>query len=184
MHLYTCKNTAVHSFPQREEKQPGPFSRLDGKVSRSPFLAGCSMSQWHFCFLSRPGTGFYFLHLEKHLPVLGTLCCKYFPSLKHLSYLKRHLASPHILILIRGPQFDLWKQQLSHIALWWSRSVVAQLCSSLARGCFSVWLLAPLVRCHCGAWGTVMYSRRLHFHFDFTFDPLVSCRRTIICCFS
>lgn len=104
MHLYTCKNTAVHSFPQREEKQPGPFSRLDGKVSRSPFLAGSSMSQWHFCFLSRPGPGFYFLHLEKHLPALGTLCCKYFPSLKHLSYLKRRLASPHILVLIRGPQ--------------------------------------------------------------------------------
>lgn len=79
MYLYTCKNTAVHSFSQREEKQPGPFSRLDGKVSHSPFLAGCYMSQWHFCFLSRPGTGFYFLNLEKHLPVLGTSCCKYFP---------------------------------------------------------------------------------------------------------
>lgn len=76
IYLYTYKNTAVHSFPQRQEKQPGPFSRLDGKVSHSPVLPGCYKSPWHFCFLSKPDAGgvfFYFLCLGKRLSVLGTL---------------------------------------------------------------------------------------------------------------
>lgn len=45
IYLYTYINTAVHSFPQREEKQPGPISRLGGKVSHSLVLPGCYMSQ-------------------------------------------------------------------------------------------------------------------------------------------
>lgn len=142
IYLYTYKNTAVHSFPQRREKQPGPFSRLGGKVSHSPVLPGCYMSPWHFWFLSKPDAGGFFSLFSmfgEHLSVLGTL-----PA---------NISLPEIFIC------PIWKDAFCILALslhsnWVSPSliysssnwailhcdkaipVVIQLCSSLVYGCF------------------------------------------------
>lgn len=96
IYLYTYKNTAVHRFPQREGKQPGPFSRPGGKVSHSPVLAGCYMSQWQFCFLSRPDAFFFsfIFHVWGNTSLSWEFCLQIFPYLKCLSYLKMHFASP------------------------------------------------------------------------------------------
>lgn len=100
IYLYAYKNTAVRSFPQRKEKQPGPRSWLDGKVSGR--LLHVTLI---FLFTVKARHEFLlFSVVGEKPPCSGNFVQPAFPHLKYLPYLKRRLVSPQILILIRGPK--------------------------------------------------------------------------------